>query len=180
MSFGGDVEAWRAALLETLRQDAGSRPAAVRGTFVPAARFDVLAFQLRSETFGVSIDEVREILLPKALTPLPRAPGFVKGVLSLRGTVLPVVDLAARLGLPPAPPTRSCRILVLRDGEEHMGFWVDRVTGVVRFSKGDVGTTEFASAVDPRFLGGIGYDRRGTLVAVLRADTLCEFNGEAP
>lgn len=175
-----ELASWRAELLETLRDDAGSRPAKARAATSPANRFDVLAFGLGSETYAVSIDDVTEILLPKPITPLPRAPSFVRGVLSLRGMVLPVIDLAQRLGVPQGEPTRASRILVLRDGEENMGFWVDAVTGVVRFSQGDVGTTDFASSVDPRFLAGIGYDRRGTLVAVLRPDALSDFTVAGP
>jgi purine-binding chemotaxis protein CheW len=126
----------------------------------------------------VEITEVGEIVLPRAIAPLPRTPSYIRGVASLRGTVLPVVDLARRLGLSPTERGRSPRILVLRDGDERVGFWVDRVSGVVRFTPGDVETTELASAVDSRFLKGIGYDRKGNLVAVLSGEKLCDFSLE--
>jgi purine-binding chemotaxis protein CheW len=180
VSDATDLTAWRASLLAILSDDAGSREGAAEKAPPAVPRVEVLAFDLRRETYGIDIGDVAEILLPRSVTPLPRAPAFVKGVVSLRGTVLPVVDLARRLGMPPGEQTRSSRILVLRDGEERMGFWVDRVSGVIRFREGDVGTTDFASAVDSHFLKGIGYDRRGTLVAVLRPEALCEFRLGAP
>ena len=175
-----DLPVWRDCLMETLREDAGTREGSQAKAPVAASRLEVLAFGVGGETYGVNIVDVAEILLPKPVTPLPRAPEFVHGVVSLRGTVLPVINLARRLALPSAEQTRACRILVLRDGDERMGFWVDRVLGVVRFSQGDVETTDFALAVDPRFLKGIGYDRRGLLVALLRPEALCEFSVETP
>lgn len=65
------------------------------------------------ETLAVPIEHVREILEVSRLTPLPRTPSFVRGVMNLRGAVVPVIDLAARLGLPPAVlGRRSCIVVV--------------------------------------------------------------------
>jgi purine-binding chemotaxis protein CheW len=138
-------------------------------------RTEVLAFELAGAAYGVDIRDLAEILLPRPATPLPRTPGFIDGVLTLRGTVLVVIHLARRLGLPTGDPTRASRIVVLRDGEGCVGFRVDRVLGVVRFSDREVQASDYAAAVDPRFLRGIGYDRRDHLVAVLSAEQLCDF-----
>lgn len=178
-TFANPAE-WRSRLLEVLRGDLTEEDAPTVAAPRPASRTGVLAFDVGSETYGISIDQVAEILMPRPVTPLPRTPEFVRGVVSLRGTVLAVLDLGRRLGLPRCATPRSSRILVLRDGEESMGFWVERVRGVVRFAPGEVRATDFASAVDPRFLQGIGYDGRGTLVAVLNAGVLCDFRLEAP
>ncbi|HSH69561.1 MAG TPA: chemotaxis protein CheW, partial [Deferrisomatales bacterium] len=78
----------------------------------------------------------------------------------------------------PGEPSRASRIVVLRDGEGCVGFRVDRVLGVVRFTDREVQASDYAAAVDPRFLRGIGYDRRERLVAVLRAEQLCDFDLE--
>ena len=121
----------------------------------------MLAFQLGEETYGLDIREVAEILLPRAPTPLPRTQPFVLGVLILRGEVVPVLDLATRLGLPPGTHSRRSRILVVRDGEDRVGFRVDRVQGVVRFSSQEIETSSVAISVDPEYLQGRGAVRNG-------------------
>ncbi|GAB4260214.1 MAG: chemotaxis protein CheW [Deferrisomatales bacterium] len=177
---GNGLERWRRALLEALREDVGRGPEPGERPAPPPALREVLTFDLSGETYGLDLGDVGEILLPRPLTPLPRTPGFVLGVASLRGTVLPVLDLAQRLGLPPSgEPTRRSRILVVRDGEERLGFRVDRVRGVARFSDGELEACGVAASVDPHFLKGIGYDGTGTLVALLDAESLCEFELEA-
>ncbi len=176
MSETPDLERWRQELLEVLRADAAHTDLIpVARPSEGSARLEVLAFEVAGETYALPIQAVTEIVLPRTVTPLPRTPEFVLGVVSLRGAVVPVVDLARRLQLPSGESSRGSRILVLRDGEDRMGFWVDRVQGVVRFSPGDVETADFASAVDPRFLAGIGYHREGDLVALLDAGRLCAF-----
>lgn len=174
----GDLTAWQNRLLETLRGDVGEDATEAAAAPVAADRTEVLAFELAGELFGIDICALAEILLPRPATPLPRTPAFIDGVLTLRGTVLPVIHLALWLGLPVGKPTRESRIVVLRDGEECVGFRVDRVQGVVRFADRAVQTSDFAVAVDPRFLRGIGYDRSDRLVAVLDAAQLCDFDLE--
>lgn len=171
---------WQRRLVDVLAGDLARPDAPEEEVVAAAARLEVLAFDLGDETYGIPIDRVAEILMPRPVTPLPRTPDFIRGVVSLRGTVLAVLDMGRRLGLPACGTPRTSRILVLRDGEEWVGFWVERVRGVVRFAPNEVQTTDFASAVDARLLDGIGYDRRGTLVAVLKPDALCDFRPEGP
>ncbi len=175
------TEAWRRELLDVLRADAAVPGKAV-GTRPKEGsdRIEALAFRLGAETYGVEIHALTEIVLPKPVTPLPRAPAFIRGVASLRGAVLPVVDLARRLGLPPRDDGSVSRILVLRDGDERMGFWTGPVVGVVRFTPAELENAAFASAIDPKFLRGLGYNRAGTLIALLNAERLCDFDLEAP
>ncbi|MBI5015232.1 MAG: purine-binding chemotaxis protein CheW [Deltaproteobacteria bacterium] len=178
MNPATDLEAWQRRLLDVLQGDLAAGGAPTDAPARPVVRREVLVFDLGGESFGIDIEAIAEILLPRPVTPLPRVPRFVLGVVSLRGTVLPVLDLCRRLGVTAADTARSSRILVLRDGDESVGFWVERVRGVVRFAAGELEPTEFSSAVDPRFLEGIGYDRRGALVAVLRAEALVDFRLE--
>lgn len=73
----------------------------------------LLRMAVRSETLAVAIDHVREILEVTRLTPLPRTPDFVRGVMNLRGSVVPVIDLSSRLGLGPTVlGRRSCIVVV--------------------------------------------------------------------
>lgn len=170
-----DIDVWRQSLLEVLRQDASSLgddgPVAVAA----GLKLEVLVFAVGGERYGLDIREVAEILLPRPVTPLPRVPCFVVGVASLRGSVLPVLDLGQRLGIEIPAPDQGERIVVVRDGEGRIGFRVDGVFGVVRFGAQEIETGSAASTVDPRFLKGIVYDREGNLVALLSAEDLCAF-----
>lgn len=93
-----------------------------------------LSFDLGGEAYAASIMDVREILKTVTPTEVPRAPSEVLGVLSKRGLVMPVIDLAAVLGLraPDRTLSRDQRVLVVGDGQRVLGLRVDRVHQVVR------------------------------------------------
>jgi purine-binding chemotaxis protein CheW len=101
-----------------------------------------LIFQIDREEFGIQVLKVREITGVKDVTALPQTPSYVKGVIDLRGKVIPVVDLRLKFGLPEQTYTeRTCIIVVrLRRGAEHllMGIVVDGVDEVVTLTEGDI------------------------------------------
>ncbi len=74
---------------------------------------------------------VREIRGWTPATALPRAPGFVRGVINLRGVVLPIIDLADRLGFAPAEPTPRHVIIVAQTGRQIVGLLVDAVSDII-------------------------------------------------
>ncbi|MGN1049428.1 MAG: chemotaxis protein CheW, partial [Selenomonadaceae bacterium] len=90
----------------------------------------VVAFKLRNEEYGFSILNVQEIKGLTDITRVPFAPEFVKGVINLRGSVLPVIDLKRRLGLEDTPYTANTRIVVVHYDEVSVGMLVDAVTEV--------------------------------------------------
>jgi purine-binding chemotaxis protein CheW len=176
-----DAVRWRQELLETLRADAQAPESELAGTRPAGSdRLEALAFEVAGETYALPLDAITEIVLPRPITPLPRTPAFVLGVMSLRGAVVPVLGLARRLGLPEEEPSRGTRILVLKDGEETMGCRIDRVQGVVRFVREELEKPCVAAGLDPRFLAGLGYDRLGNLMALLDAERLCDFELAPP
>lgn len=93
---------------------------------------ELLSFRLGEEAYTVLVKDVQEVLKVRDLTPVPNAPSYILGVTSLRGTMLPVVDLCKRLGLAPGPRDEKSRIIVVSLDEEEVGLIVDRVTGVLR------------------------------------------------
>jgi purine-binding chemotaxis protein CheW len=93
---------------------------------------ELLAFRLGSEDYVVMVEQVREVLKLWYITPVPNASPSVLGVTSLRGKVLPVVDLGRRLDLAPSVQDERCRIIVVAVGDEETGLLVDRVMGVRR------------------------------------------------
>lgn len=93
----------------------------------------VVVFRLGTEEFGVPIDSVQEIVrVPETLTHVPKAPAAVEGVINLRGTVLPVVDLRRRLGLPTVERNDGQRIVVFLIRGVRTGFIVDAVAEVLK------------------------------------------------
>lgn len=175
-----EINAWRDRLLEVLAED--SMDLAAGDFFLDGLELEtlmeVLAFRLGKETFAFDIRTVSEILRPRIITKVPRSPDFILGVLSLRGIVLPVTDTAKRLGIGEFDPQRSQRIIVVNDGQELMGFAVDAVVGVMRFSEADIENSQYAENVDKSFLVGIGYDVKKQLVALLDTEKLCDFSLE--
>lgn len=93
----------------------------------------VVVFRLGTEEFGVPIDSVQEIVrVPEVLTHVPKAPTAVEGVINLRGSVLPVIDLRRRLGLPTVERNDGQRIMVFLIQEVRTGFIVDAVAEVLK------------------------------------------------
>ncbi len=121
----------------------------------PLQEIEMLSFRLGDEEYAVMVDAVKEVLKIRDLTPVPNAPDYVLGVMALRGTVLPVIDLCRRLGLPPGKQDEKSRIIVVSVDDEDAGIHVDRVAGVVRISPDAVRPTPETIEHGAEFLRGI-------------------------
>ncbi len=93
---------------------------------------ELLAFWVTDEEYALPIVDIQEIIKLPVITEVPRVDASVLGIISLRGTIVPVLDLRGILQLERRPVTRQSRILVLRAGGDPVGLLVDRVTSVVR------------------------------------------------
>lgn len=94
----------------------------------------LVVFDLSTESYGVDIGAVREIIRLQEITKVPRTPEFVEGVINLRGGVIPVIDLRKRFELPVADETRDNRIVVVDISGQNIGVVVDAVTEVLRIN----------------------------------------------
>ena len=124
-------------------------------------RAQYLAFGLAGGEYAIGILRVREILQYEEITRVPSTPRSIRGVINLRGSVVPVVDLAAKLGLPEAPVTRHSCILVIDAAREGgavvTGLVVDAVSEVVELGRDDVEEPpSFGPGVAVNFLLGLG------------------------
>jgi len=108
-----------------------SKPSIQSSTLPPS---EYIAFHVGEQTFCIDIIAVREIRGWTPATPLPQAPSYIRGVINLRGAVLPVIDLAARLGLPVNEPTPRHAIIVLQHGGAVVGLLVDAVSNILMLS----------------------------------------------
>ena len=94
-------------------------------------QIQAVVFTIEGKTLGVDILKVQEILRMVEITPFPRMPDFALGAINLRGRIVPVINLRRKLGLPDRPPgPKTCNLLV-RSGEQIIGFLVDDVSEVV-------------------------------------------------
>ncbi len=92
----------------------------------------LVSFNLGDETYGIEITKIREIILMGQITQVPETPHYIKGLINLRSTVIPVIDLRARFGLPEEQLTDESRIMVLNVGTRTIGIIVDAVSEVLR------------------------------------------------
>lgn len=129
-----------------------------------------LTFSVAEEEYGISVLTVREILEYDTVTRVPRTPAFIRGVINLRGRVVPVVDLAVRFGLPASPVTnRSCVVIVevqVQGEPVVMGLIADAVNQVIELGPEDIEPPpSFGTRVDVAYLKGMGRaDKRFVLL----------------
>ena len=119
-------------------------------------RAEFLSVRLGTQEFAMDIRSIREIRGWIASTHLPYAPPFIKGMINLRGSVLLVVDLAQRLGLPAAEPDAASVVVVVECGERTVGLLVDAVCDIISVTE-DMRqiTPETGSAVPKSFIEGL-------------------------
>jgi purine-binding chemotaxis protein CheW len=133
-----------------------------------------LTFKLANEDYGLSLLKVREIIGMMPITSVPRTPDFVKGVINLRGKVIPVTDLRMRFDMPETDYTdRTCIIVVEvagRDTAVQMGIVVDAVTEVLPVKAEEIEPApEFGARVDTRYILGLA-NMDGTVKILLDID----------
>ena len=95
----------------------------------------LLSFEIAGAPYAVPVERVREIVRMRPVTPVPRTPEEVRGVISLRGEMIELIDLGRRLGLGPIESSRQTRIIVVKTGDDEVvGLLVDAVKEVMRIS----------------------------------------------
>jgi len=115
-----------------------------------------LTFTLGAEEYGIEILKVQEIKGYSAITHIPNAPPHVKGVMNLRGTVVPVVDLRAKFSMEPVEYTKFTVIIVVMVGQKIAGLVVDAVSDVLNIAAADVRPApDFGARCDTRFISGV-------------------------
>jgi purine-binding chemotaxis protein CheW len=138
----------------------------------PESARELITFRVGEQEYGVEITEVREIRGWTPATPLPRTPDYVRGVINLRGTVLPVVDMAARMGLPVSEPTERSVIVVVWIRGQLVGLLVDAVCDILVVTEEELqATPELVGAEAHEFVSRLlSADER--MVALIRPEAL--------
>jgi len=116
-----------------------------------------LAFALGQEEYGLAILDVREIIGLMAITSVPGVPECIKGVINLRGKIIPVIDLRLRFGMPKLDYTKETCIIVLNVADTLMGILVDHVSEVLDINQEQLAPVpQFGSRVRTDFITALG------------------------
>ena len=116
-----------------------------------------LTFFLAGEEYGLEILKVQEIIGIMDITPVPRSPDYIRGVINLRGKVIPIVDLRLRFGMEQAERTSETCIIVVEANRVQTGIVVDQVSEVLNIASGEIeDTPAFGSEVQTDYILGIG------------------------
>ena len=117
----------------------------------------LVTFKLGAEEFSVEILKVQEIIRLIELTRVPKAPAFIDGVINLRGSVIPVMDLRKRFGIEVAETTNDTRIIIVEISDKTVGFKVDAVSEVLRLPTSTIEPPpSMVSGVDAEYIEGVG------------------------
>jgi purine-binding chemotaxis protein CheW len=117
---------------------------------------EVLVFVIGKEEYGVDILKVQEIRGYEKVTPIPAAPEYLKGVLNLRGVIVPVIDMRVKFSLPDPRYDSTTVVVILKLSSRVIGIVVDAVSDVVRLAAADVKEApRLGSIVDAGYLSGV-------------------------
>jgi purine-binding chemotaxis protein CheW len=133
---------------------------------------ELIAFAVGKQEFCIDVMSVREIRGWTPATVLPHSQSFVRGVINLRGAVLPIVDLAVRLGFPPAEVMGRHVIIVVQVGSQFVGLLVDAVSDILSVSESEVlPPPDVASDMAKRFVCGL-LAMEGRMLSILSVDSV--------
>jgi purine-binding chemotaxis protein CheW len=122
-----------------------------------SSEVQLVVFKLGREEYSVSILQVQEIKRITDITRVPHTPDYIKGVINLRGSVLPVIDLKKRLNLPQQMSTEDTRIVIVKVGELSVGMIVDAVSEVMTINQENIDSPDVvAGSVAASYLSGVG------------------------
>jgi purine-binding chemotaxis protein CheW len=135
-----------------------------------------LTFELANEYYGLEILKVREIIGMMEITVVPQTPAFVKGLINLRGKVIPVIDLRLKFDLKEKEYTERTAIIVVEiqsdSGPVQMGIVVDNVSEVINISGGDIeGAPNFGSKLRTEYILGMA-KIKGRVIILLEIDVV--------
>ena len=137
-----------------------------------AAPREMITFLIGAQEFCVDVMVVREIRVWTPATPVAHAPSFMCGVINLRGTVLPIIDFAARLGFPATEPSTRHAILVVQIGDQTIGLLVEGVSEILTISQDLIQPTpDVASKMAKDFVSGI-VATDGRMISLIALDAI--------
>jgi purine-binding chemotaxis protein CheW len=133
-----------------------------------AEELKVIVFMLGNEEYGIEVDKVRTIERMIPITRVPKTPEFVKGVINLRGVVIPVIDLRGRFGLPETEATENSRIINVAANDMEIGFIVDSANDVMDVMSDAIEVPpEVVGGIKAKYLSGVAKMENNRLLILL-------------
>jgi purine-binding chemotaxis protein CheW len=147
--------------MNAIAQTTQALPASTASSLELEEQQQYLTFMLSGETYAISILRIKEIIQYGQLTEVPRMPDFIRGVINLRGAVVPVIDLSARFDKPAtAIGRRNCIIIIevaVGEQTQSVGVMVDAVNAVLEIPNSDIEPAPtFGTHIRADFIGGMG------------------------
>ncbi|OXM16005.1 chemotaxis protein CheW [Paenibacillus herberti] len=128
----------------------------------------VIVFALGEEEYGIEVEKVKTVERMMPITRVPKTMPFVKGVVNLRGVVVPLIDLRGRFGLPEVEATEATRIIIVNSGELEVGFIVDQASDVTDINSDDIELPpEVVGGIQAKYLRGVAKTDGGRLLVML-------------
>ncbi len=142
-----------------------------------AEELKVIVFTLAQEEYGIEVDKVRTIERMMPITRVPKTPAFVKGVVNLRGVVIPVIDLRGRFGLNESDYTENSRIIIVAASELEVGFIVDSANDVLDVVSDAIeNPPEVVGGVKAKYLSGVAKIGENRLLILLNLPEVLNRN----
>ena len=133
----------------------------------------LVGFVIGDEEYAVPILSIQEIIKPFPWTRVPQVPKYVLGVFNLRGSVIPLIDLRTKFGLPSRKQNEDTRFIVMRNGSDVAGFVIDRLTMAIRIKKENVGPPPDTVNGDDTIIDGVG-KQADKIITILKVNKLLE------
>ena len=128
-------------------------------------------FHLGAAEYALDIMRIREIIQPQKITPVPKVPVFIEGVIELRGAILPVVDMRKRFELPATPAVRATKYVIVNLEGRSIGLVVDGVGEVLRVPRVEVTAAPLYQGEAARYFAGV-CRHHGRIILVLDIDRI--------
>lgn len=140
---------------------------------IVSGEVQIVVFKLGREEYGISILQVQEIKRMTDITRVPHTPDYIKGVINLRGSVLPVVDLRKRLNLPPQENTDDTRIIIVKVEDIAVGMIVDSVTEVTAILGENIESpNSVVGEIAANYISGVGKKDERLLILLSLEDII--------
>jgi len=126
-----------------------------------------LSFEVKDEMYAMEILDVKEIIAMMRFTQVPKMPNFVKGVINLRGIIIPIIDMRLKFEMPELEYTDRTSIIIGIIDEDYVGFVVDRTADVLNINPEEMSPPpKFGTAIDTQFLKSMAKTQNGVVMVV--------------
>ena len=127
----------------------------------------LVTFRLKDESYGINVMQVQEVLRVSEIAPVPGAPGYVLGIMNLRGNVVTVIDTRTRFGLPTTERDDASRIVIIESDQQVVGILVDSVAEVVELRQSEIDSApNIGNDESSRYIQGVASRDEDLLIVV--------------